>query len=484
MFRRYSSADKNKCYNCNKQFQNNQLQTIFVIKRNDDFQQRHVCQHCLQQNYVECYHDEQHRDTVLPFLDLSDESSYVELDGNYYCMSCAKKYIVKCENCFQNLDVDDNKTYEHDGQYYCEDCFYEQFCSCQDCGQVMRRDDAIFTYDNRDHEIIVCENCADSYIEQCYGCADYININHDEHFYTHDGYTICQRCYLDDYFTCDRCYEIFDRNSQFGGINDNGIYCQDCWIEQGGRQIHHKDQVDPQEQDQRVQYDYGTKIKPKLKKRITEQETKEYIGVELQLQNDNRDAEETTKFIDEVSKNRKLICKADGSLDSAYGVQINTFPCTYNYHLKSFGWQQVFKVINEYNMTDISNAGLHFHISKNNFSADEQKALDYFVNNCSRTLGTIGGRDYSQNTYCKAKPDKKEDQWGQNSNRYQAVNFQNTNTIQLRFPAATADYNEFKKRLRMVHNICKIVKLFSFDDIKTLDEQNLTYLFVEIIKEI
>lgn len=485
MRRRYSSTTKIKCYNCNRQFQRDDLNVIKVIRSNNqlndyDYEQRYVCDDCQDEHYGECCHSEQHINRPI-LLDLDNHESHLQLDGDYYCPYCKGKYITTCENCDQYIDKDDNDTHQYDGDYYCEECFNDQFTSCDQCGEIIRRDDSHWTYSRDRYQFCVCQNCADQFILYCYRCNDQIHRFHDDYYTTHDGDDICSDCYENNYFYCEGCNEVYDINDQLGGTDEYGWYCEQCWRDHVGRQIRHKNQVDPQEETDRVQYDYGTKIKPKLKKRLTQQETKQYIGVQLQLQNINRDPQETTNFIDQISKNKKLICKVDGSLDALSGVQINTVPCTYNYHLRSFGWQHVFNVINEYNMTNTEGAGLHFHISKNNFTTDQQKAIDYFVNNCVHTLSIIGGRDYANNGYCKAQPNKT--QWGYNKQRHQAVNFHNTNTIQLRFPKATSNYNIFKKRLRMVHNICKLVKLFSFDDIKTLDQENLTYIFEEIIKQ-
>ena len=393
MRRRYSSNDTKQCYNCHKYFPNDELTIIKVIMSDDkvndyDYQERLVCDECMDSHYAQCYHTQQHYNRP-NFVDLDNNQLYYEKDGDIYCKHCANYYLRKCTNCSEILDTQEDDIHEKDGDFYCQDCFNELFCTCQQCGEVIYLDDAYWTYDSHGYEICVCQNCQDQYIDICENCNETIHLYKDENYVTSDGSRICQSCFQNYYFVCDGCGQVFNIDDS-GGSTDYGFYCQQCFLEHGGRKIVHKDEVDPQKQEEKVQYDYGTKIKPKLKKRLVEQETNEFIGVELQLQNDNNDVEETTNFIQQVSKNRKLICKSDGSLDQACGVQINTFPCTYNYHLKSFGWQQVFKVINEYNMTDISGAGLHFHISKNNFTSDQLKALDYFVNNCVSLLGAIG----------------------------------------------------------------------------------------------
>lgn len=483
--RRYSSDLTKRCDKCNKQFSSVELNTIKVIQTDNklhdyDYVQMCVCDDCLDGDFQQCYHDEQHYNKA-NMIELENHNSYYDVNDQVYCVYCYNKYVRKCVNCSDCIDTQAETTKYFDGDWYCQDCYDQEITTCDACGNEIRRDYEYYTYDRSGYQIFVCQDCVSDYQQQCQNCGETINIYNDQCQRTHNGDIICQSCYQNSYFYCEGCNDVYCLQDQFGGSNDYGYYCQECWLQHGGRQVRHKDQVDPQQENQRVQYDYNTKIKPKLKKRMMQQQTKQFIGVQLQLQNQNDSTQETTLFIEQVSKNRKLICKQDGSLGDSTGVEINTFPCTYNFHLRSFGWQKVFNVINQYNMTDITNCGLHFHISKDNFTVDQQKGLDYFVNNCTSTLGSIGGRDYSNNTYCTAVPNKT--QWGYNKQRHQAVNFKNSNTIELRFPKSTSQYNIFKKRLRMVHNICKLVKLFSFEDLKTADEQNLSYLFTQIIKE-
>ena len=486
MRRRYSSNATKRCDDCHKQLQVADLNNIKVIQSanisNDfDYTEKVVCDDCLNSNYRQCCHDEEHYNRP-NLIDIENQDCLI-IDDDYYCQYCADTYVTKCCNCDQYVDKDSQYTYKSDdGDYYCEDCYNDQFWTCDHCGHQVRRDDTQQTYDGRGNEIFVCQDCLDEFTQKCSNCGQLLHKYKDECFWTYDDQPICTSCYQNYYFYCAGCDYIYHRDDE-AGYNDYGSYCRDCWREQGGRQvIKDRSEVDPQEQDEPHQYDYGTKIKPKLKKRLNEQETNEYIGVQLQLNNANDDVEQTTEFINQVSKVRKLICKEDASLNGQCGVEINTFPCTYNYHLKSFGWQRVFNIINEYDMTNTSGCGLHFHISKNYFTADQQKALDYFVNNCTSTLGAIGGRDYTNNSYCTAVPDKK--QWGYNQHRHQAVNFNNSNTVELRFPKATSVYNVFKKRLRMVHNIAKLAKFFSFDDLKAVEQKDLTYLFEEMIKQL
>lgn len=471
--RRYIIANdtQKQCDICFSYFDQDQLQEIQVVSRTGDFKDCNVCEQCLERRLFQC--------EQCGYYYYKNVLKHV--DGYDYCVQCYSDIFTKCYNCGKTIKEEDANNVQ--GNDWCQQCYYNNFSYCPSCEQPKTDDQLIQTYDENGEQIYVCKQCLDKYTTQCYNCGDTLDVYDFSYpvIYTRNDEPICNTCFQRKYAICNNCGEIFESYETF--LVDGQRLCEDCCVQLGAMPKKHNESIDPQKQDVKL-YDYGSKIKVKLKKRLNQQQTNQYIGVQLQLQNDNEDTQETKEFIFKVCKNKKLIVKVDGSLNRLYGVQIVTQPCTYNYHLQTFGWQKVFQLINKYNMTDVSNAGLHFHISKNNFTTDELKSLDYFVNNCTDLLGSIGGRSYTTaDPYTKSIPNKR--QWGTNDNmgRHQAVNFENKNTVELRFPKATSNYNSFKKRLRMIHNICKLAKTFSFDDIKTLKENDLSYIFTELIKE-
>ena len=50
----------------------------------------------------------------------------------------------------------------------------------------------------------------------------------DEQYTTHDGRTICRQVYLDDYFTCDECGEIFPNEEANHCDHTGELRCNDC----------------------------------------------------------------------------------------------------------------------------------------------------------------------------------------------------------------------------------------------------------------
>lgn len=442
-----SNQQKNICDICSNIFKQIYLNEIQV-----DGQNKIVCDNCLK-NLPHCYQCGQY---------LSDLQ---QIGGQNFCYACAYDY-TQCDNCDCLLKI--QESYKYGNETYCEQCFHELFYTCEICGDVVQQDKICQTYDQRGNHIIVCKDCKNHYVAECYGCNCDVNLYHDNYGYYREEYLICDNCMEEDYGYCVAC----DALCQYDELQlvDGQYYCQECKPDKV---------VSPQDGDDNQQiYEYDTKLDIKFKKKLNQAQTEEYIGVQLQIVAQQPNG--LRYFIKQAKKNKKIIFKRDASIGSG-GIQINTQPATYQYHLSVMGWQRIFSLMNQYDVNDTTNCGIHFHISKDNFTTDQLKVLDYFVNNCSYTLGVIGGRDYKNNGYCKAIPDK--DVWGENKiDRYQAVNFKNANTVQLRFPKSTSNYNQFKKLLRMVHNICKFSKMFTFQQIKQLDQTQLKYFWNEILK--
>lgn len=452
-----------QCYICHKNFNEDDMEKI----QDQNGQNVFVCVDCFNEHAQQC-------DNCSQWILNCDDNKIGDI---FVCQQCRQGYI-QCENCGTYFNIQNEGGSVHDSNY-CQDCFDQIAYYCDNCGQVGYYEDMIETYDRNERRIYVCEDCKSKFIQQCCLCNDDINIYDNEYGYIlDDGELVCQSCFQSHCGYCSDCGQVcLNDDLEIG--DDGQFYCRTCIDD------HTKIQIDPQVDENNIVYPYGKKIKINQKKTDTQQDTDQYIGVQLQIRSQNKSQQDIDKFVQVVSKNKNIIFKQDGSI--GMGVQIVTQPCTYNFHKHGFGWQRIFHYMKQYNMINTDNCGLHFHISKNNFTKDQQKCLDYFVNNATKFLSQIGGRDYSTSAdgqYCKAIK-KQQNQYGKNyDSRYQAVNFYNTNTVQLRFFKSTNSFGEFRKRLGTVHNLCKLAKFFTFDDLKTLDETDLKNCFYQIIQNV
>lgn len=461
--KKIKSNSNNKCFLCNKVF-DFPLQQMITVNGVEQY----ICDQCYEKDVVICL---QCNKQIL-------SNVAYQYNGQYLCRDCYQQYYSKCDNC-SRLFLKEDLT-QVDGYDYCQQCLWEEYTMCDECGEYVHYTDSVLTYDEQRHQINVCESCADKFQEHCYFCNDSIDIYSKNYCaYYYQDKACCESCFQDRCGICAGCDQVFLYDQLTLGRDEN-YYCQDCYQQVG---------VQPQEQDNNKIFSYGTKINSDFKSLDQQQDTNQYLGIQLQIKNSNQSTQQIDQFVLNVSsKNKNLIFKQDASL-GPFGVELVTKPCTYNFHKHQFGWQRIFHYMKKNNMTQTDNCGLHIHISRDNFTKDQLKCLDYFVNNCSKYLSQIGGRDFTNDSksggyYCKQNK-KKDSEYGEAlSDRYESVNFKNQNTVQLRFFKSTAQFSQFRKRLGLAHNMCKLAKFFSFEDLKTLDETDLKYCFHQVIKNI
>lgn len=91
---------------------------------------------------------------------------------------------------------------------------------CYQCGKCYPAD-KLTLFDTE----MWCGECLDEYTTLCDDCGD--RIYTDDAHYTADDYPICNRCYDDNYFYCDRCERIYHNENW-----DNGL-CDRCSEDEG-----------------------------------------------------------------------------------------------------------------------------------------------------------------------------------------------------------------------------------------------------------
>ena len=225
---------------------------------------------------------------------------------------------------------------------------------------------------------MVCDDCM-------MVCIDLIEINENKH--------VCLLCFRTRYFLCDMCHKKYNRNK----MSELG-FCMDCSPVHGSRYTPNDFQF----------YD-------------NQEEHPIYIGVELEVE--NKHISNTIAF--SQYKDDFFYYKKDYSL-SNNGVEIVSHPATFDYHIHNH-WEKLFDELNNYHFFADSACGLHFHISRYNFSLKSQRILDYLINSNKDFVEKIAGRQ--DNGYCHLNPYKKYYEWGFGNDHYDAVNFSNIHTV-------------------------------------------------------
>ena len=173
-------------------------------------------------------------------------------------------------------------------------------------------------------------------------------------------------------------------------------------------------------------------------------------------------------------ENTFFVFKGDGSLNN--GVETNTAPFSINYYNYK-GKQYIRNLVEDAVMCgarDGTQAGLHIHISRTIWASECEFIRDYVVSN-QGLFERLGWR--SENQYCQYKKD---------TQKYRAVAFHKSKTIELRFMASSQSPSEVLGRVELAMGlVCyarSIVKAESVDKPSFVDYINGRDWFTELKK--
>lgn len=298
-----------------------------------------------------------------------------------------------------------------------------------------------------------CELCGDLYLQP----SQYDNISEIPAEYRPRSYQttavvqwnhhdrVCYSC-EDSAFVCDRCEDIHhmdDCQRDDGGY----LYCEDCASALG---IYYCDECDENHSEvchyasSRLIHDYSYKPDPEFKwvesvdgdlTRRPSRERKVFMGFELEVEaNDaNRDhgAEEVLSQLGEDY----VYLKSDSSIN--YGFEIVSHPATLAYH-KTRQFSVLREIAENYGFSSwqAGTCGIHVHISRTAFDNPSHiwKFTHLIVDNKAQMVKLAGRNSDRWATFEGVRGDIKEKANGSRYvNRYEAVNFQNTHTLELRF---------------------------------------------------
>jgi hypothetical protein len=286
---------------------------------------------------------------------------------------------------------------------YCQDCYDERYASCEDCGDVCSTDD-LYGPDNQ-----YCRNCYSDHYTTCYSCDEEIHIDNAHCFNDHD-------------------------------------YCEECL---------------PQRRENLHEYDY----KPDLdfyreldEMRIGKKTI--YLGVELEC-----DEGDDLDIVDVLSQKPQLYCKQDGSLNN--GFEVVSHPMTLKYH-QGFKWQSVLDDIKNhgYKSYKTDTCGLHVHISRNALTMSQQVKLAMLVYTNPEYFQKLAQRTNSFGKF-KKLDNMRETINGTryNQDRFEAINFQNSKTIEFRMFKGTLCHSTFMATIELVHALVAFVSTVKTSDV-------------------
>ncbi len=209
---------------------------------------------------------------------------------------------------------------------------------CNNCNEKINKDDAFIDPDNDN----LCENC---YIEICFLC-DKCNVTgwkDDSRDFANNLY--CENCIWDLAYECENCDELSSRDDSYYCEDCGSNLCPSCYDEDSCRDD------EGVSQDQQLEFQEGRKSKL-----IT---VDRFVGAELEAENGNRS---------ELNLPYTFGIKDDGSLDDS-GVEIVTPPSKDGALITNI--KLACKQLNQAGFEATSSCGLHIHIDlrdiKDNF---------------------------------------------------------------------------------------------------------------------
>ena len=193
-------------------------------------------------------------------------------------------------------------------------------------------------------------------------------------------------------------------------------------------------------------HNYSTRVEGILKFKATRvQPNTVYLGCELEYETNNRNRAQLA--VGKLMHGHALM-KSDGSIRN--GFEIVTCPATLDIHL------DIFKKFYDNIPPDLKiekNVGMHVHISRKPLSQLTLGKMTEFLNRPENKLfiGFIAGR--IDNNYARMDSGRNVTYAWRNKNggdRYNALNLNNSNTVEVRLFATPMNYKEFASRLQFV----------------------------------
>jgi hypothetical protein len=332
----------------------------------------------------------------------------------------------------------------------CPECVLQHYTVCEGC-QVLTSDDEVFhTEEGSDY----CDDCVYEYANRCYGCEDLF-----EHTETIGNEPYCGGC-ADDRNSIIQHYSFKPNPVFFTGKNEKPY--KDCdaygkWINNDRRLV---------------------------------------FGFELEVENrGDRGNNECAEILSQMMPDL-LYFKEDSSI--ANGFEIVSHPMTYPYfreHKNAFEMllkKAVELGLRSYNTTT---CGLHISISRKAFTESTYlKFVNFFNNKDNHSLlKTISQRLDSQlDEWCSISKFasrnreirlSKEKKTGANTERYQALNLQNTNVLEIRMFRGTLKADSFYKAFECIFAIYEYCNQMNFKDLDINRKKEFTSEQAQISKK-
>ena len=362
--------------------------------------------------------------------------------------------VHECAVCSTDIETDDVVFTSYDSSIVCNDCCI----ICDRCDEVGTTNDTFYEIDGR---MMWCESCAENRAYYCESCSEYNSFGTS--YMTDRGESWCEGCTEDAYY-CDDCDEW------------NADGCDSC-AESSSRLIH--------------DYNY----RPDAIFHSTDKNERLFFGIEVEVEA-GRNYELASEYAYRLEVLDLAYLKSDGSLN--HGFEIVTHPMSHEFFKNEA--QELWDTLEQLRTNDpykvkawdTRTCGLHIHISRTGFNSGSHmhRFLNLVYSN-QDFYETLAGRsseqwakfsDIMRNDYMRDKDGRPiEDDHGftrtvttrtfkhklgyRGSDRYSAVNTNNSETLEMRIFRGSVNSETIKAQLDLAHASVEYTRTLNANDV-------------------
>ena len=280
-------------------------------------------------------------------------------------------------------------------------------------------------------------------------------------FYDDQGNTISEGAFSDNYCHCEDCETtIHYDNANY--INDYH-YCRDC-TDRSFYYCHNCDTYvdndndcgceDSHDDDHNLfAYNYRIALQNYGLSKL-----KYGIELELEVRSDFYRFDIVEELHDVMKKD--AICKRDGSLCEEKGFELVSTNADFHHH-KNIMWEKFFKLNLHEKVKGYHGhqTGYHIHFSREPFNVPEMKRLNAFYHNPENRsfLVDISGRTTTYAKYLNDITIENDIETYGDDFKFRAINFNNTDTIEVRIFRSNLKPISFFRNLELVHSINQFI---------------------------
>lgn len=452
---------------------------------------------CRNSNIIPQYNNDFMNDNILRYLLVGQIVGFTDCESiklyKLECTECNKVRYILTSACGITDELVNSIDWEitEEGVAICDSCV-DNFVRCFMCGRLINDLNVHYAEDEDGALEPLCEACYNDNTFYCEHCDTQYMYRASDIYRTGDDEQICSNCRDNEYFCCDDCRELYHLDTL---VDDErlGYICERCSSRHGylAVQTLTDETINPTITDEMTTSPYNEMSsyhryhRSFTKYRTLEDEknnNKMFIGAELEISDlyNGLSSDEFNGVLSYIKNNYHAVVSSDSSINGR-GVELISDPQTLSVWLsRRERVADLFKkLINKGFKSDEGNTscGLHFHVSRDalgNTDAEISETIariDLILENLKDELIVFSRRqgkdlerwasflsdltsvrlDYSLDLIKQAK-------WNQNGRRYQALNLENTHTIEFRIFKGSLNIETFYASLELVNNLIELAK--------------------------